>query len=218
MTTTSTLADLATTHPAASRVFQRFGLDYCCGGRKALADACRDKGLDAEDVLAAITTEEAAVDLPRWATAPLPDLIDFIVRRYHETLRIELPELIAMAARVEQRHGDKSACPHGLRVQLEMMQAAVLDHLAKEEGVLFPMIRDGDGGMAAGPIAVMEAEHEEHGFNLSRVRQLTNDLVPPPSACATWRSLYLRLAAVESELMDHIHLENNILFPRALRQ
>lgn len=217
MTTTSTLAELATTHPAASRVFQRYGLDYCCGGRKPLSEVCRTKGLDPASVLQAIEAEETAVDLPRWDTAPLPDLIDFIVQRYHAALRTELPALIGLAARVEHRHADKAACPRGLHAQLVRMHEAVLDHLAKEERILFPMILEGYGPRAAGPVRVMEEEHDEHGLNLARVRHLTNDLTPPPEACSTWRALYLRLAALESELMAHIHLENNILFPRALR-
>lgn len=217
MTTSTSLADLATTHPAASRVFKRLGLDYCCGGRALLADACRTKGLDASAILTAIEAEETLVDLPRWDTAPLADLIHFIVARYHEALRIELPELIALAARIEERHAEKATCPRGLRAQLERMHGAVLDHLAKEERILFPMILAGEGPRTGGPIRIMEAEHDDHGLNLARVRALTDDLTPPEDACPTWRALYLRLATLESELMDHIHLENHILFPRALR-
>jgi regulator of cell morphogenesis and NO signaling len=218
MTTTSTLAELATTHPAASRVFQRYGLDYCCGGRKPLADVCRSKGLDPDSILEAIVQEEATVDLPRWDAAPLADLIRFIVERYHATLRTELPALIALAERVETRHGDKAACPRGLRAHLDDMYATVLDHLAKEERILFPMILAGDGVRAGGPIRVMQEEHEHHGENLAGVRAITNNLVPPAEACPTWRALYLRLAQLESNLFDHIHLENNVLFPRALRE
>jgi regulator of cell morphogenesis and NO signaling len=218
MTTTSTLAELATTHPAASRVFQRYGLDYCCGGRKPLADVCRSKGLDPDAVIHAIEAEEATVDLPRWDAAPLADLIRFIVERYHATLRTELPALIALALRVESRHGDKATCPRGLRAHLEDMHAAVLEHLAKEERILFPMILAGEGVRAGGPIRVMQEEHEHHGENLTGVRALTNNLTPPAEACPTWRALYLRLATLEADLMDHIHLENNVLFPRALHE
>jgi regulator of cell morphogenesis and NO signaling len=217
MTTTSTLADLAIAHPAASRVFQRVGLDYCCGGRKALAEACASKGLDADAILSAITAEEARADLPHWGTAPLSELIHFIVERYHEPLRAELPALISQAARVEHRHANTAGCPRGLRDLLECMHERVLEHLEKEERVLFPMILDRFGKRAAGPVRVLEEEHDEHGRNLGRIRQFTNNFTPPPLACATWRALYLRLAALESELMDHIHLENNVLFPRALQ-
>jgi regulator of cell morphogenesis and NO signaling len=216
MNTTSTLAELAVAHPAASRVFQRYGLDYCCGGRKPLADVCLIKGLDATSVITAIEEEEKAVDLPRWDRAPLPELIRFIVNRYHDALRTELPQLIALAARVEERHGEKVSCPRGLRAQLETVQAAVVDHLAKEEQILFPMIVAGFGPRALGPVRVMEEEHDDHGRNLQRIRAITNNLTPPDEACPTWRALYLRLAELESDLFDHIHLENNVLFPRAL--
>jgi regulator of cell morphogenesis and NO signaling len=218
MNTSSTLADLATTHPAASRVFKRHGLDFCCGGRKPLADVCSTKGLDADGVLQEIAEEERIVDLPRWDTAPLPALIDFILERYHARLREELPALIALAARVEMRHGEKASCPRGLKAHLEAMYYAVLSHLEKEEQVLFPMIRRGAGAFASGPIFVMEEEHADHGVNLAHIRDLTINLVPPADACPTWRALYLRLEDLESDLFDHIHLENNVLFPRALRE
>jgi regulator of cell morphogenesis and NO signaling len=96
------------------------------------------------------------------------------------------------------------------------MHMDVLDHLAKEEQVLFPLIRSGQGRLAAGPAHAMEREHQDHGRNLARMRDLTNDLTPPQEACTTWRALYLRLESLENELMEHIHLENNVLFPRAL--
>jgi regulator of cell morphogenesis and NO signaling len=218
MNTTSTLADLATTHPAASRVFQRFGLDYCCGGRKPLEDVCRSKGLDAATVLAAIEDAERVTDLPRWDSAPLPALIRFIVDRYHNALRVELPELVTLAERVEARHADKASTPWGLAAHLQMVHASVLDHLAKEEQILFPMIAAGHGARALGPVRVMEEEHEDHSRNLLQIRLLTNNLTPPDEACPTWRALYLRLTELESELFDHIHLENNVLFPRALAE
>ena len=218
MTTSSTLADLATTHPAASRVFKRHGLDFCCGGRKPLAEVCSTMGIDAANVLQEIAEEARNVDLPRWDTAPLPALIDFILERYHARLREELPALIALATRVESRHADQPECPRGLAAQLEGVYHAVLSHLDKEEQILFPMIVRGDGTYLSGPIYVMEEEHVAHGTNLARVRAITGDLTPPAGACPTWRALYLRLEELESDLFDHIHLENNVLFPRALRE
>ena len=215
MMTTSTLATLATTHPAASRVFHRMGLDYCCGGRQALSDACRAKGLDPDAVLTAIAAEESSADLPRWDTAPIPDLIRFIVERYHDSLRAELPELIALAARVETRHADKPDCPRGLSALLEVVHERVVEHLEKEERVLFPMILEHIGAGIGGPIRVLEAEHTEHAHNLGRLRQFTHDYTPPAEACTSWRALYLRLAALQEDLMEHIHLENNVLFVRA---
>ncbi len=213
----STLADLAVMHPAASRVFHRHGLDFCCHGRRPLAEACAERGLTASGVLDEIKGEEAvAPDLPRWDERPIAELVHHVVDFYHQRLRAELPELLSLAAKVEARHAEKASCPRGLLAHLEESYQAVVEHLAKEEQILFPMILAGRGRMAAGPVHVMEAEHDDHAESLRTIRRLTNDLVAPGEACPTWRALYLRLAAFESELMDHIHLENNVLFRRVL--
>lgn len=212
----TTLAELATRHPAASRVFRRERLDYCCGGRRSLADACRERGLDATGLLREITEQPAEPGADHWSQRPVPELVDHIVERYHETLRREFPLLLEMARKVEAVHADKPDVPRGLHEHLMTMHLDVLDHLAKEEQVLFPLIRSGQGRLAAGPVQAMEREHQDHGANLVRTRELTNDLTPPEAACTTWRALYLRLENLESELMEHVHLENNVLFPRAL--
>lgn len=214
-TTDTTLAELATVHPAAARVFLTHGLDFCCRGRRSLTAACAEKGLDPHGILAEIEGATAG-DQASWSDRPVPDLIEHILTRYHARLRSDLPALIAMAEKVETRHADKPAVPAGLAHHLRAMHAAVLDHLAKEERILFPMILAGRGAMCAGPIQVMEAEHGDHGESLARVRALAGDLVPPPEACTTWRALYMGLAVLESDLMEHIHLENNVLFPRVL--
>jgi regulator of cell morphogenesis and NO signaling len=211
------LADLAVTRPAASRVFRRHRLDFCCHGGRPLEAACVERGLSAEAVLAEIDQEEAATaDMPRWAERPVAELVAHVVDVYHRGLREELPELVQMAAKVESRHAEKASCPRGLRAHLEEVHEAVLSHLAKEEQILFPMILAGRGRLAGGPIHVMEAEHDDHGESLQKTRRLTADLTPPEEACATWRALYLRLARLEADLMDHIHLENNVVFRRVL--
>lgn len=218
MTATETLANLAVTHPSAAQVFYRHRLDFCCGGRRPLADVCQAQGLDAAAILSAIEDGERAApaDAPRWDTAPLADLITFIVTRYHARLRAQLPALVAMARKVEAKHFAKPGCPLGLTAQLEGVHADMLAHMAKEEQVLFPMILQGAGARASQPVHVMELEHEHHGTNLQRVRALTDDFTPPEHACVTWRALYLGLQQVDEELMHHIHLENNVLFRRAL--
>jgi regulator of cell morphogenesis and NO signaling len=219
MQSSNTLAELAVLHPGAARVFFHNRLDFCCGGRKPLDEACRERGLDAEAVLQEIAAAAPlATDVPRWDREPLPALIDFIVRTYHARLRNDLPDLIEMARRVERKKVSQPGCPHGLTRHLEAVHAAVLDHLQKEEEMLFPMIVRGAGAGASGPVHVMEVEHDHHRENLERVRELTGDLQPPPHACATWRALYAGLLQLEQELMEHIHLENNVLFPRALNQ
>jgi regulator of cell morphogenesis and NO signaling len=213
----ATLAELATTHPGAASVFYRHGLDFCCGGQRTLADACAARGLDSDALLAEVAREDAiASDGPRWDVAPLPALVAHIIGTYHRRLRETLPDLVRMAQRVETRHADKATCPHGLAAHLTDMQDALLEHLVKEEQVLFPMIVRGDGLRAAGPVHVMELEHDAHSRTLQTLRRVTGDLQPPAEACATWRALYLGLQRLERELMEHIHLENNVLFRRAL--
>jgi regulator of cell morphogenesis and NO signaling len=216
MTPSTTLAELAVSHPGAARVFHRHRLDFCCGGRRSLADACEERALDPDRVLADIAAETVPPGAVRWDEAPLPALVGFIVETYHQRLRATLPDLIRMARRVEDRHGDKKSCPRGLSAQLEAMHASVLDHLRKEEQILFPLIVAGEGPSAAAPVHVMELEHEHHREDLLALRRLTHDLSPPAEACTTWRALYVGLQQLEQELMEHIHLENNVLFRRAL--
>lgn len=218
-TATITLADLAITRPGATRVFLKHGLDFCCGGARPLDEACAEKGLSPEAILAEIEREDAAGgDLARWAGRPLADLIDFIQSHYHARHRVDLPEVIALAEKVAEVHADKPACPRGLAAHLRAIHAAVLEHLAKEEQILFPLIKAGHGRRAGAPIQVMEQEHDDHGRNLAHLRALTANLTAPPEACATWQALYLRLGRLSDELMEHIHLENNLLFPRALAE
>ena len=216
MNSTTTLADLAVTRPAAARVFYRHGLDFCCGGRRPIADVCAERGLDADAILADIDDEDRVKDDRRWDLEPLPTLIDFIVTTFHARLRATLPDLIRMAERVEARHGDKATCPHGLALHLAAVHESVLDHLVKEEQVLFPLIIAGQSRGTTGPILVLEHEHDDHARALRETRRLTNNLQPPPEACTTWQALYLGLQQFEQELMLHIHLENNVLFRRAL--
>jgi len=212
-----TLAELAILTPAASRVFHRHGLDYCCGGRRPLAEACRERGLEPAEVLQEIEDESKQEPDPTlWTKRPLQELIAFLVGHYHERLRRELPELLALAEKVERKHAGKEACPVGLADHLRGVHASVLDHLDKEEQVLFPMILSGRGPGAFGPVQAMEQEHRDHAVNLERTRTLAHGFVPPEEACPSWRALYLRLDELEAEIMEHIHLENNVLFPRAL--
>lgn len=212
------LSEIATQHAAASRVFQRLRLDYCCHGGRPLSEACAARGLDTQSVIREILSEDhpdPSAEL--WNRAPLDTLVRHMVDHYHARLREELPALIAMARRVEARHGDKASCPRGLAQHLDSMQKELLAHLDKEERALFPAVLAGQGRLLAVPIRVMETEHEDHAAALSRSRELTKDHSPPPEACPTWRALYLRLREFELELMNHVHLENHVLFPRALR-
>lgn len=218
LTPQSTLAELATTWPGAARVFHRHHLDFCCGGRASLADACRTRGLALEVLLAELAAEEARThDFTVWDTQPLSALVDHILEHYHALHRTELARLLAAARKVESVHADKADRPRGLAEHLARLADELEQHMQKEEQVLFPLIRAGRGAIAATPVQVLEHEHKDHALNLARTRALAHDFVPPESACNTWRALYLGLEQLERDLMQHIHLENNVLFPRALR-
>jgi len=215
----STVGHLAATHPLAVKVFQRHGVDFCCGGAKPLAQACAELGLNTEAILDEIRKQEfaAAAPIERWDEKPLPELLDHILDVYHVALKEDLPRIEAMARKVLQVHGSKD--PETLSELLATFVALKdeLDpHMMKEEQILFPMIRSGAGTRAGGPIQVMRYEHEAAGALLKRIRELTHDFTVPAEACETWRALWQGLERLEQELYEHIHLENNILFPRAL--
>lgn len=215
---TDTVARLAVRIPAASRVFMRHDIDFCCGGARPLDEACAARGLDPHAILAEIEAEAPDAGDTRWDQRPLSELIDHILEAYHVPLHAELPRLQAMARKVLTVHGDKD--PERLTALVdvyEALAAELVGHLAKEENILFPWILQGRGATAGGPIQVMHMEHDSAGEALARLRELTDDFTPPPGACNTWRALWLGLEELDHELRAHIHLENNILFPRALQ-
>lgn len=210
---------IAAEQPIATRVFARHGIDYCCGGGVPLHQACERRGLDPDVMLGEIREEIDREETPeqRWDGAPLGDLITHILVTYHQPLREELSQLETMTRKVAEVHRDKApemlsevlAVFLGLKTDLE-------EHMAKEEQILFPMIQQGQGFLADGPVFVMREEHEGAAQALRRLRSLTNDFTIPQEACNTWRALWHRLPALEESLHRHMHLENNILFPRAL--
>ena len=203
------IGEVAVRLPGATAIFRKYKLDYCCGGSVSLAGAVEKRGL----VLADIESQLATL-IPQPSERPddPEGIIDHIVSRYHETHRRELPELILLARRVEKVHADHPAAPKGLAEFLEQLNADLRDHMQKEEMMLFPMIRMGHP-MVGGPIAVMQAEHKDHGEALEYLAILTHDMRPPEGACGSWRALYAGLRKLSDDLIDHIHIENNILFP-----
>jgi regulator of cell morphogenesis and NO signaling len=212
------VGQLAAEYPLATRVFARHSIDFCCGGGRPLAQVCGEKQLDVEVLLAEIRKELEAPggSAVGWDQAPLGDLVDHILANYHRPLDAELPRLEGMARKVVDVHRDKD--PQRLAEMLSVylgLKAELDEHFMKEEQILFPMIKRGQGSMADGPIAVMMHEHDSAATALRRLRELTNGYEVPPEACNTWRALWHGLAALEKSLHEHIHLENNILFPRA---
>jgi len=214
----SKVGQIAAEHPLATRVFARHGIDFCCGGGRPLQEICEGKGLDVASIMDEIQAELSVGDGagPRWDEADPSDLIDHIIATYHGPLREELPRLEFMAQKVTRVHGDKmpEALPQLLSTFLGL-KAELDAHMMKEEQVLFPMIRSGRGSQGLAPMTVMESEHESAGRALEKLRHLTNDYTVPEGACNTWRALWVGLEQLETDMHEHIHLENNILFPRA---
>lgn len=205
------LGALARSIPGATRVFHEYKFDFCCGGKQTLRQAAAQRGVDPEAVVEQLEALHAAPGTSRdWREASANELIDHILVRYHARHREQLPELARLARRVEQVHGERPECPNGLADHLAAMQQELESHMMKEEQVLFPMLQRGQ--LPGQPIAMMRFEHDQHGVALAELERLTNGIVLPKGACNTWRALYLGLATLRDDLMEHIHLENNILF------
>ena len=212
------IGQLACALPGATRIFHQHKLDFCCGGHKSLREAAEKRGLNLDALLSELEPLQKLDSQNRdWRSASPAELIDYILRRFHEQHRQDVPELIRLAQRVEQVHADRSDCPAGLADHLEIMFQELLSHMMKEEQVLFPMLLAGSNGEAQSPISLMRLEHDQHGDALARLETLTNDITAPADACNTWSALYAGLARLREDLMQHIHLENNVLFLNAER-
>jgi regulator of cell morphogenesis and NO signaling len=228
-----TVAEIAANSLEAVRIFERLGIDYCCGGKRPLSEVCRQKGYDFDTVQHELDEAIAGVAAPdvNWSTAPLRELVDHIVGRHHEYLRRELPALTTRITKVyrvyNQRYGPTlTGLPEvfaGVRAELEA-------HIQKEEMILFPVIVATEAainngtplprtpfGTVENPIRVMEAEHESAGDALAQIREITQDFSIPDCACVTYKAMIRGLQDLEQDLHMHIHLENNILFPRAVK-
>lgn len=212
------LGQLARKIPGATAIFHHHGLDFCCGGNKSLLRAAEEKNLDSETIANALLAIANKGETPATETMPLAELIDYILENFHQVHRTELPELLRLANKVERVHTDKPDCPHGLSEHLLLMAQELEQHMQKEENILFPMIKRGTGSMVLGPISVMRHEHDDHGAALRELERLTNNMHPPIGACNTWRALYLGLQKLHNDLMEHIHLENNLLFVKQEEQ
>lgn len=206
------IGQIAVQLPGATAVFRRLKLDFCCGGQVSLRQAAGEKGLDLQAVVDELSALQRPNTLPDAGTPS--ELVDHIVARYHDVHRAQLPELIRMARRVEAVHREHPDVPKDLAEHLEAIETEMLEHMAKEENILFPMLKAGGRGMAVHPIGVMREEHTSHGEQLERLMALTHDATPPQGACNTWRALYAGIDQFADDLIAHIHLENNQLFPQ----
>jgi regulator of cell morphogenesis and NO signaling len=223
MDATTKLCDIVTERPAAARVLDRRGLDYCCHGAQQLDAACAAAGIDAADVLAELEAEPSRS--PEWATMPIDELVDHLESTHHQYLHDELPRLTALVDKVVGVHGARHPELFDIAATYEALRAELEPHLMKEEQVLFPMIRQLAGateaptfhcGSIANPIRVMQIEHDDAGELLARLHSLTDGYSPPDDACASYRALYDGLADLQADTHLHVHKENNVLFPAVL--
>jgi len=218
-----TVAELVTELPGRARVFERLGVDYCCGGGRSLESACAGKELDLDVVLADLDRAGDDPDEPGadWAAASLADLCEHLVETHHAFLRSELPRLDALVEKVARAHADV----HPELREVQEVYSAVAEelegHMSVEENVVFPSCRTLEAGHGelvglARIIKTMELEHRDTGSALERLWELTDGYTPPEDACNSYRAMLDGLVTLERDLHRHMHEENNILFPRAM--
>jgi regulator of cell morphogenesis and NO signaling len=229
---TQTVRQLATDLPNATRIFEQLGIDYCCGGGKSLQEACVQARLPVEDVLRSLeqgsaptTTSEAGLD---FQLCSLHELASYIVDTHHSYVKQEIPRIQKLLAKVVAVHGKGHPELGSMAKVFAGLGDEMTSHMMKEEMVLFPYISELEAaieerrrkpfapfGTVSNPVQMMEMEHESAGNALRELRSLSSDYTPPQEACFSYRTLFSALEIFEKDLHQHIHLENNILFPRA---
>ncbi|MCZ0703708.1 regulator of cell morphogenesis and NO signaling [Natronobacillus azotifigens] len=222
--------DIVTKFPKASDVFKSYRIDFCCGGNRPLIDAINERNLSADEVLNKLNTlydetialNETTID---WENASYRDLIDHIIQKHHSYLNEELPNLSPYVTRLLRVHGADQ--PHLVQIHqlFHELKVELEQHLIQEETEDFPLILEIEENRSKENVAKLqkvvgnlESDHSHAGALLKELREVTNNFTPPANACGTYRLVYQRLEDLESNMFQHIHLENNILFPRAVAQ
>ncbi|HET9099718.1 MAG TPA: iron-sulfur cluster repair di-iron protein [Acidobacteriaceae bacterium] len=230
ITSETPVRDIAVEHPTTIPVLERFGIDYCCGGKHTLAEACAKRDVDLAPVLKELESQQRNTDAAEahWLKAPLKQLTDHIVQKHHAFTREQIKLIADLMKKVEARHGADHPEFFEIGKVFAVTSSELTHHFFCEENILFPYIGKMEAGQQAAlppvfgsveqPITRMMMDHDQAGEELRALRVLTNDYTPPTAACPTWRALYRALEDLERDLHQHIHLENNILFPRALVQ
>jgi regulator of cell morphogenesis and NO signaling len=225
----TTLGAIVAADYRAADVLERFGLDFCCGGKRTLEEACAQRSVDASIVLAALESTRSArsADVPddTWAA---DELTRYIVRRHHSYVRAQIPVIAAHLSKLARVHGARHPELPLIEAHFQAIADELRMHLVKEEEILFPYIRalataaeqgapapPNMFGTVMNPIRMMEAEHQSAGSELEMVRTLTGGFNVPADGCATYRVCFEELKAFDADLRMHIHLENNVLFPKA---
>jgi regulator of cell morphogenesis and NO signaling len=233
VTAEKTVRELALENPAATRVFEKLGIDYCCGGNKSLEEACRAANLPMNSVLDSLAIAEQSARATKedrnWPTEPLSDLVAHIRSTHHKYTRDELARLAPLLEKVCSVHGKNHPELLQVRTSFQDLSKELTIHMMKEEMVLFPyIVRMEESvlqrepvlpppfGSVKNPVAMMEHEHDSAGNALRTMREASCGYTPPGDACISYQTLYKALSEFEADLHQHIHLENNILFPRAI--
>jgi regulator of cell morphogenesis and NO signaling len=208
-------SEIAVNLPGATAVFFAHKINFCAQNHEALGVAMQNRPADAERIYAELQSiidrQEHIQEFDTW---PKQQIIEYIVTRFHDVHRQQLPELIRLAERVETTHVDSKYCPVGLSQYLVQIQNGLEEHMQKEENVLFPMLAQEHLSLPAGPIQVMKREHDDHLSHISDIFEITNDIQLHPDACNSWKALYLGLQAFINDIYMHIFIENNVLFVR----
>ncbi len=227
-----TVREIALQNPSSIRVFESLGIDYCCGGKRLLSDACSTANVDFERVVELLESAKLDIQAPDtgwWKAEPLAELIAHIVAKHHGYVRRETPRIQGLMTKVLGKHGPAHPEIAQINELFSAMSQELSTHMLKEEQVLFPYVERMEAALLAGrpapvaffgtvnrPIANMVAEHDDAGALLSKIRSLSNGYTAPRGACPTFLGLYQGLEAFVRDLHHHVHLENNILFPRAI--
>jgi len=227
----ATIGEIVAKDYRKAQVFKKFGIDFCCGGKKTVTEVCDKKGIDISEVKQQLASMEADQGNPsqNYQNWELDFLCDYIVSTHHKYVKDTLPFLSEISAKVARVHGDSHPEVVVAANAFAGVAADLSAHLLKEEKVLFPYIKQlvaakrenaalpqAPFGQVSNPIQMMEAEHEHAGEDMSEIRTVTNDFAVPDDACTSYRILFKMFQEFESDLHQHIHLENNILFPKAI--
>lgn len=229
---TQTIGQLVADDYRTAQVFQSFGLDFCCGGNRTVEEACKDSGveyLEVQQVLQQLDENQSG-EYQNYNEWSLDFLIDYIINNHHKFSRSKLLEIGRYTKKVAMVHGNQHPELEEIYYEFTKLHREIINHLDKEEEILFPYVKilveakekgqqpeTPDFGKAAHPISMMEHEHDEAGDAMRKIRGLSNDFTPPEDACTTYRLLFENLEAFEKDLHKHVHLENNILFPKAIQ-
>ncbi len=225
-----TVAELVTDNYKAADVFKKHNIDFCCGGGISVEEVCKKKNLDYKslesELLALDEQVDAAHDYANW---PMRKLVDYIMDKHHAYVKESIPVLFQYAGKVTRVHGDRHPDTVLIKDLFIELAEELVPHMGKEERILFPYIKQMEGmydvfqpmptppfGSVENPIRMMELEHDNAGSISKKIAELSNNFQPPEGACNTFRVLYLKLGEFVDDLHQHIHLENNILFPRAI--